>query len=222
MRLLALLLLMTAPPTAQRALNEQDRAALEKIAGESLAGAEKKPADFTAQMEAALHQSLLAQLAIEIGDKPMGRHAAEAGMAPARRAVDLKPNDAEAHRLLGTLCGQVIPANPLSALKYGRCAMDEVKKAIELNPNSSNAWLSRGVGNYYLPEAFGGSVKQAIQDFEKAIQLDGKSAEAQLWRGIALRKSGNAADARKAIERSLKLNPDRKWAKQQLDKTPAQ
>lgn len=206
---------------AQHALNEQDRPALEKIAAGSAAAASAKPTDFAAQMEGAMHQSMLAQLAIEVGDKSMGRRAAEAGMGPARTAIELKPNDAEPHRLLGTLCGQVIPANPLSALKYGRCAMDEVKKAIELNPNSSAAWLSRGVGNYYLPEAFGGSVRQAILDFEKAIQLDGKSAEAHLWRGIALRKSGNAAEARKAIERSLALNPQRKWAKQQLEKTPA-
>lgn len=222
MRLFALFLLMTSSPTAQRALNDQDRAALEKIAADSLNAAGQKAGDFAAQIDAATYESMLAQLAIEVGDKPLGRRAAEAGMGPARRAVDLKPNDSEAHRLLGTLCGQVIPANPLSALKYGRCAMDEVKKAIELNANSSAAWLSRGVGNYYLPEAFGGSVKQAIQDFDKAVQLDAKSSEAHLWRGIALRKSGNPAEARKAIERSLKLNPDRKWAKQQLDKTPAQ
>ncbi len=208
-------------PTADRALDEQDRASLEKIAGESGAAAARKPADFAAQMEAALHQSMLSQLAIELGDKPTGRRAAEAGMGPARKALELKPTDAEAHRLLGTLCGQVIPANPLSALKYGRCAMDEVKKAIELNPKSAGAWLSRGVGNYYLPEAFGGGVHLAIQDFDKAIQLDGKSAEAHLWRGIALRKSGNTVEARKALERSLALNPRRKWAKQQIEKLPA-
>ena len=100
--------------------------------------------------------------------------------------------------------------------------MDEVKKAIELNPRSAGAWLSRGVGNYYLPEAFGGGLVLALQDIDKAIQLDGKSAEAQLWRGLALRKAKKPAEARKAFERSLALNPNRKWAKQQLEKTPAQ
>ncbi len=219
--LTALLFAASQAPPAQLALNGQNRAAMEKIAGDSTAAAAKKPADFAAQLDAATHQSMLSQLAIEVGDKGMGRRAAEAGMGPARKAIELKPNDAEAHRLLGTLCGQVIPANPLSALKYGRCAMDEVKKAIELNPKSSAAWMSRGVGNYYLPEAFGGGVKLAIQDFEKAIQLDGKSAEAHLWYGIALRKAQNAAAARKALEKSLTLNPDRKWAKQQLEKIPA-
>jgi tetratricopeptide (TPR) repeat protein len=219
---LAMWLLASAGAPGQKALDEQDRKALEQIAAQSSAAAAKKPADFGAQIEAALQHSLLAQLGIEIGDKPLGRRAAEAGMGPAKKAIELKPTDAEAHRLLGTLCGQVIPANVMAGLKYGRCAMDEVKKAIELNPKSSSAWMSRGVGNYYLPEAFGGGVKLAIQDFEKAIQLDGRSAEAHLWYGIALRKSGRHGDARKALARSLELNPQRKWAKQQLEKTPAQ
>ncbi len=225
MRLLAAMILLFAAastPPAQVALNEQNRAAMEKIASESTAQAGRKPADFASQLDSAAHQSMLSQLAIEVGDKQLGRRAAEAGMPAARKAIELKPNDSEAHRLLGTLCGQVIPANPLSALKYGRCAMDEVKKAIELNPKSVAAWLSRGVGNYYLPEAFGGGVKLAIQDIEKAIQLDGKSAEAHLWHGIALRKARNAPAARQALARSLALNPSRKWTKQQLEKIPAQ
>lgn len=208
------------PDAATKALDEQNRTALEAAATSSGAAALKKPADAKAQLQAALHHSMLAQLGIELGDKGLGKRAAEAGMNPARKAIELQPKNAEAHRLLGTLCGQVIPANVLSAMKYGRCAMDEVKQAIALDPKSASAWLSRGVGNYYLPEAFGGGVKLAIQDFEKAIQLDAKSAEAQLWLGIALRKAGRNAEARTALSKSLALNPQRKWAKQQLEKTP--
>ena len=60
---------------------------------------------------------------------------------------------AEHHRILGTLCGQVIPGNVLAGLKYGRCALDSINKAIELDPKSAIAYVSRGVGNYYLPAA---------------------------------------------------------------------
>jgi Flp pilus assembly protein TadD len=77
------------------------------------------------------------------------------------------------------------------------------------------------VGNYYLPTAFGGGVEAAIRDIEKAIELDARLAEAHLWLGIALRKAGRAAEARRAIARSLELNPRRAWARQQLEKTPA-
>lgn len=217
-----LLLLLLARTPAERALDAQDRPKLEQIAAESTTVADNQPGDSNAQYQSALHNSLLAQLAIEVNDKSLGRAAAEAGIRAAQRAVKLKPSIAEFHRILGTLCGQIIPANIMAGLKYGRCAMDEVSKAIEIDARSSKAWVSRGVGNYYLPAAFGGGVKLAIDDLGKAVQLDPANAEAHLWLGIAFRKAGRIAEARKAIARSLELNPGRKWARQQLEKTPAQ
>ena len=220
--MLVLLLWAGGRGPAEKALDAQDRAALETIAGESEHASEAKPNDAAAQYNSAYSHSLLAQLAIELGDKQLGRRAAETGIKNAQRAVALKPNNSEFHRILGTLCGQIIPANVMAGLKYGKCAMEEVGKAIEIDKSSSNNWLSRGVGNYYLPAAFGGGVNLAVQDFEKAVELDPKSAEAHLWLGIALRKSGRNADARKAFAKSLELNPNRRWTKTQLEKTPPQ
>ncbi len=207
---------------AERALDAQDRAALEKIITQLSAKAEARPQDAAAQYAAAQANSLLAQLGIELGDKALGKNAAEAGIVSARKAVAAQPERAEYHRVLGMLCGQVIPANVMAGLKYGKCAMEEVEKAVELDAKSSDIWLSRGVGNYYLPAMFGGGVEKAIGDLEKAVALNPKSSEAHLWLGIALRKAGRNADARKALAKSLEINPARKWAKQQLEKTPAQ
>jgi len=81
-------------------------------------------------------------------------------------------------------------------------------------------YLARGVGNYYLPAALGGGVDLAIADFRQAITIDPKDAEAFLWLGLALRKQNKDADARQAFAKSVTLNPQRVWAKQQLDKTP--
>ena len=130
------------------------------------------------------------------------------------------PQSAENHRQLGTLCGQVVPANPLAALSRGRCALDEVNRAVELDPKSSMAYLSRGIGNYYLPAMFGGGVDKAIVDLRRAVELDAANAEAHLWLGVALRKANQNRPARAAFEQSLKLNPARKWTAQQLEKTP--
>lgn len=179
-------------------------------------------ADAKSLYQTALARSYEAEIAMEKGDKRGSAAAAEAGLEPARRAVSAAPNNAEYHRVLGTLCGQIIPANVLAGLKHGRCALEEVEKAIQLDGKAAVNWLSRGVGNYYLPASFGGGIEKALADFDKAIALDEKLAEAHLWKGIALRRQGRNAEARKAIERALQLNPKRLWAKAQLEKTPAQ
>ena len=202
------------------ALDRQDRAQLEQLAQAAGKRAAEATNDAAAQYGHALAQSTLAQAAMEMADKSAARAAAEGGIPPARKAVELKPDQAEYHRILGTLCGQVIPANVLAGMKYGGCAREEVNRALELDGKAAMNWVSRGVGNYYLPPMFGGGVGKAIQDFRKAIHLDPKSSEAHLWLGIALRKQGSNGEARQALEKSIALNPARAWAKQQLEKTP--
>ncbi len=164
---------------------------------------------------------IVAEVAIETHDKNQAHSAAEAGIKAAERAVALKPETAEYHRILGTLCGQAISANVLQGMKYGRCASDEVNKAIQLDPKSSLNYLSRGIGNYYLPAGLGGGIDLAIKDFQKAIELDPRSADAHLWMGLAMRKSNRDAEARKEFQKAIELDPARVWAKQQLEKTPA-
>lgn len=209
-----------AKTPVEDALDRQDRAQLEQLAQAAGKRAAQAGNDAAAQYAHAVAQSALAQAAMELADKNAARAAAEAGIPAARKAVELKPQTAEYRRILGTLCGQVIPANVLAGMKWGGCARDEVNKALELDGKAAMNWVSRGVGNYYLPPMFGGGVDKAIGDFRKAIQLDGKLAEAHLWLGLALRKQENFAEARQALEKSLALNPARAWAKQQLDKTP--
>lgn len=203
-----------------KARDHQDRAALEKLAADSRVAAEKQPNDTSALYRLALAESYSAEVAIEMHDKSSAKNAAQAGMDAATKAVSIKPDSSEYQRVLGTLCGQMVSSASLAGLKYGKCALDAVDKAIALDPKSSMAFLSHGVGNYYLPQAFGGGIDLAIKDFRKAIELNPKNADAWLWLGVALRRSNQIAEAQKAIEHSLEINPNRVWARQQLDKTP--
>jgi tetratricopeptide (TPR) repeat protein len=208
------------PEKLEAARNRQDRAFLEQAVRDLKAAAAKNNGDAGSHYRLAQGESYLAEVALELKDKDAAKNAAEEGIKAAERAVELQPQVAENHRILGTLCGQVVPAQVLLALKYGKCARSSIDRAIELDPKSSKAHLSRGIGNYYLPEAFGGGVELAVRDFRKAIELDSKSADAYLWLGIALRKLNHNAEARKEIAKSLELNPSRIWAKQQFEKTP--
>ena len=225
MRLLALLLfgslLNSGTTDLRKARDRQDRQALERMVSQYATTAKAKPNDADAQYRLALAHSYLAEVAIEQHDKARATTAAENGIDAAQRAVAINAGSAEYNRLLGTLCGQAISSAGFMGLRYGKCALDSVNKAIELNPKDPENYVSHGVGMYYLPAAFGGGVDLAIKDFREAIGLDPKTTDAWLWLGIALRKQNHDAEARKAFEKALALDPDRVWIKEQLDKTPA-
>ena len=213
--------LLAAHDALEKARDLEDRAQLERTLVALTAAAEKAPNDAAAQYQVALAASYLAEISLELRDKTAAESAAKAGITAAERAVTLKPDNAEYHRVLGTLCGQVIPANVLLGISYGKRAEEAIEKAIALDSKSSQAYLARGIGNYYKPAMFGGGPDLAIRDIRRAIELDPKSAEAFLWLGLALRKTHHNAEARKAFTKSLELNPNRIWTRQQLDKTPA-
>ncbi|MBI2679689.1 MAG: tetratricopeptide repeat protein [Candidatus Solibacter usitatus] len=206
----------------EKARDRQDRFALEKSVAELKRAAQQTPGDAEAQYRLALASSYLAEVSLELRDKAQAQRVGETGVQAAERAIALRKDVAEYYRVLGTLCGQVIPANVLGGLSYGKRAREAIAKALELEPKSTKAYLARGVGKNYLPAALGGGAEIAIHDFERAAELDPKLADAHLWLGLALRKVNRNADARKAFARSLELDPERVWTKQQLDKTPAQ
>src|ERR1700685_50009 len=91
-----------------KARDHQDRSALEKLAADARAAADKQPNDAVSQYRVALAQSYAAEVAIEQHDKTAAKNAAQAGMDAADKAVSLKPDSAEYQRILGTLCGQMI------------------------------------------------------------------------------------------------------------------
>ena len=203
--------------------DKQNRAGLEQSASRLTAAAEKNPGDANAWYHAAIAQTYIAEVAMELGDKRGSQSAAEEGVRAADKAIALNAGVADYYRILGTLCGQVIPANPImGALAYGRKAKDALDKAIAMDPKSAKALLAHGVGYYYLPVNFGGGPENAMKDFREAITLDPKLADAYLWTGIAQRKIRQNALARDSFTKALQLAPGRVWAKAQLDKTPLQ
>jgi tetratricopeptide (TPR) repeat protein len=209
-------------PELEKARDKQDRAALEKIATSMSAAAKANPKDADSQYRAALAAAYQAEVAIELKDKAGAKNSAEAGISFAEKAIDLQPKNAENYRVLAILCGQVVPANPLGGMSYGKRAKEAVNKALELNPKSPDVHLAEGVGNFYLPAMLGGGPDLAARNFNEAIALDPKCADAYLWLGLTLRKLHKNVEARQAFAKSVELNPRRVWAKDQLEKTPLQ
>src|SRR6202049_3265715 len=109
MKLLVLISVLCAAAAAMddselvKARDRQDRAALDKMAGELRTIAEQQTKDAPAQYRAALAESYAAEVAVEMRDKTAAKNAAQAGIDAAERAVSLKPDSAEYQRILGTL-----------------------------------------------------------------------------------------------------------------------
>lgn len=224
MKLFSAFLVMAAMAAAassalEAARDRQDRPALQKAVGDSIAAADKSPNDAGAQYRVALASSYLAEVAQELHDKKGAQQVAEVGIKAAEKAVALRP-EAENYRVLGMLYGQAI-TDLMSGLSYGSRAKSAIDKAVSLAPKSAAVYLARGVGNYYVPAQLGGGAKAAIPDFRKAIELDPSSADAYLWLGIALHKDGQDAEDRRSLTKCLALDPNRVWARQELDKIPA-
>jgi hypothetical protein len=97
----------------KQARDRQDLPALQKIIlqDEQVAKANEKSAE--AQYALALANSYAAEVAQELRDKKKAQTFAEAGVDAAQRAIAMDGSNAEYHRVLGGLCGQVIPANPI-------------------------------------------------------------------------------------------------------------
>jgi tetratricopeptide (TPR) repeat protein len=203
----------------EAARDRGDLGTIDRLIAQANAGANSPDG----QYKLALAYSYGAEVAMEQRDKKKSESYAEKGLESAGKAATAKSNNAEFHRLQGALCGQVIPANPLmGALKYGQCARDEINKAIQLDPNLALAYVTRGVGNFYLPSSMGGGVDVALKDFDKAISLQPKLADAYLWKGITLRKANRIGEARQALQQASNLAPNRVWVKEQLQKLPPQ
>lgn len=215
------LLAAIGAPDLLKARDQQNLQALDQMIARLKETAQANSHSTDAQYHLALAYSYAAEVAMEQHDRAKSEHYAESGMDPAKKAVEANQNNAEYHRLLGEICGQMIPASPLmGTLKYGPCAKDEIDKAIQLDSGLALAYVSRGVGNYYLPSSMGGGVDLALKDFDKAIALDPNLSDAYLWKGIALRKANRNGEARQALQKSLELDPLRIWTKEQLDRTP--
>jgi tetratricopeptide (TPR) repeat protein len=114
----------------------------------------------------------------------------------ALKAVELDPSLAEAHLALGSV-------------KYfldwnWSGAEDEFKQAIALNPNNA---LARFIYSHYFVDM--GRLDEALNEIERARDLDPYSPVINLWRGETLYHSHRYDDALRQERRNLEMFTDR-------------
>jgi len=133
---------------------------------------------------------------------------------------------AETHVLRWLLLAQTI-SDAGSAMAVLGDMQQEQADAERLGKDNPRVWLLEGVGTFFTPESFGGGAVPALEKLQKAAGLFSNDhpargrpawgrAEVQAWLGIVHQKLGHAADARKAYEEALRIEPSFNWVKGQL------
>ncbi len=138
-------------------------------------------------------------------------------LADAQSAQKLNPRSADVYALLGRIHQLQMGINPvgtvISAAISEVPALEEYRKALELDPNNVEAEM--GLGTYYLfaPRFLGGDRDRAIKHLKRAARLDPRNIEVWTWLSVALREDGDLDKARESLNTALALDPDSRFAK---------
>lgn len=110
------------------------------------------------------------------------------------RAIDLKPDFADAYRMRGRV--YVAEYSPDPAIK-------DFSKLIELRPNDASVLVERGLASLNKKD-----YQNAIADADRALSIDSKLARAYNLRATARRATGDPARALADFTRAVELDPD--------------
>jgi tetratricopeptide (TPR) repeat protein len=120
----------------------------------------------------------------------------------AHKALALKPDLADAHLARGMVrAGRAVQQRNLGSLRKATSAMDDFRRATELDPTLVTAWNSLGLAFQQLPALLGGSTREALRCADRLAKsapargallrgmihaLDGRWREAESWLARAL------------------------------------
>lgn len=135
----------------------------------------------------------------DLADGDAKRAEYERGLALAERAVALDDDNADAHFAVFGNRGRLmlldgVTPNPISLLRVNR----ELDRALELDPNHSDALAAKGGLYRQLPWALGGSLSRAEECLTRAIAADPDAVGARIELAATYRDMGEP-------ERSLPL-----------------
>ena len=143
-------------------------------------------------------------------------------------AVSREEAFAEAYALLSSCIGMKIGFAPAEAMVLGPKSFAALAQAKELAPNNPRVVMAGALSTYNTPEMYGGSKERGFEEMKKAaglydhwtsadsLQPDWGKDEIWAWIGIAHMERKEMIQAKRALDRSLEINPGNGWVKHVL------
>lgn len=134
-----------------------------------------------------------------------------------------EPNNAEALNYKGVFLSYQISLNRAKAPILGGQALSLIKKAYSISPNNVQVLFDNGNAYYYPPKVLGGSKKEALKYFQKAIQIVERQNDTNRnWIYVQMlmlearcyELDGNLSKAKTGYEKTLNVEPDFKIVKE--------
>jgi tetratricopeptide (TPR) repeat protein len=161
---------------------------------------------------------------IQSTDRAKAQRYLEDGLGHCDRALALRPNDADAMALKGSLQGLAIGFDPKSVQTLGLQARMNLHRAAALEPSNPRVWLLEGIQVLHTPAQFGGGPAQADTVFRQAIGLfagapadstapDWGRDDVYVWAGQCAARLEDWSRARDLYREALRLNPDNAWVR---------
>jgi tetratricopeptide (TPR) repeat protein len=200
------------PDPAIKARDTADVSALHQLIAQAQTDAKQKNTADAYESVARLNLWLCEAGHVNNDNKTV-KQGAQDGIAAAEKAVSLNPSSSEAHRLNGDLTGELIGVVFMGGMRHGKHAGEELDKAIQLDPNNAEAYIGRAIGYFFTPSTFGGSKDKAVEDLQKAISINPNLGRAHIWLAQVYQSQGKHDDARRELHEALRIDPDRRFAK---------
>lgn len=155
--------------------------------------------------------------------KAMQHHAdaeREAAIETFEKLLEIAPNHAEGHALLGTLIGMKIQGGLFRAMRYGPALQRHQKKALQSGPHNPRVRYLSGVGLYHIakkPDEFRKALAElkiadrlfTAESRRKAENLHPRWGRSSCitFLGLTLEKLGRKQEAVAEFRRALALHP---------------
>lgn len=135
------------------------------------------------------------------------------------RAVKLEPKHPVGHAWLAAAYGSLIEVgNMLDKVKYHPLLERSLTKAFEIDQQLPLAHRVNGFKLLHTPEAFGGNVERAIEEFIYCLEHGLSDADLYCGLGIGYVKNKQLEQARASFAKALEQDPTNQRAIEELQK----
>ena len=144
------------------------------------------------------------------------------------KALRVNKRSAETLALLGTIYGVKTSLDNKDMMEYGPKSNQVIAEALALEPNNPRVLLQAGINKMYTPEFYGGSKKEALRLFVRAVGIFDSSSvtdslkpdwgklQSLAWLGRGYEEQNDYAKAVNVYKKALSEDPDYAWIKYKL------